>query len=260
METKKMIINEATGLAKNVYEDVAQPVLSEVGKTAGGITRVLLSPLNGIVWGFDKIIEKIEEEVSIKLSKTPNDKKQTPPAFIAVPAIEALRYTAEIDDLRNLYNNLIANAMDADTVGSVHPSFVDILKNLTPDEAKLLGTFLERDSVPFVDVRSISNKLTRAFSTVEKYHSHVVEDYNLELTYVCKLPIYFDNLLRIGILSATDQYTLEDEHYIKLEQCKNVMKLKGEIESEGEIFETKRGFFALTNFGREFINVVIRNK
>lgn len=260
MEAGNKIVGEVAGLAKNVYDDVAKPVLSEVGKTAGGLTRVLLSPLNGIVWGFDKIIGRLDEEVSIKLNKTPTDKQRTPPPFVAVPAIEALRYTAEIKELRNLYNNLIANAMDVDTVESVHPSFVDVIKNLTPDEAKLLTAFLDNDSIPFIDVRSVSDKVTRAFNTVEKYHSHVIEDYNLEIAYVCKLPIYFDNLIRIGILYAPDQYSLQDEKYTDLENCENIMALKSKIKSEGEIFESKRGFFALTNFGREFINVVIKDK
>ncbi|QQT61008.1 DUF4393 domain-containing protein [Sphingobacterium multivorum] len=260
MEIDKKIVSEATVLAKDVYQDVAKPALSEVGKTAGGLTRVLLAPLNGIVWGFDKIIEKLDQEVSAKLSKVPRERYQTPPAFIAGPAVEALRYTAEVEDIRNLYNNLIANAMDSDTVANVHPSFVDIIKNINSDEANLLKAFIMDDSIAYIEIRRFNTPVVRSFSTIDKYHTHIVEDFNLKLQNQCKLHTYLDNLTRIGLISTTEGYSLDDDRYISLENCENVIKLKKEAEGEGARVDFRRSFFRLTSFGSDFIRMVVSDK
>lgn len=45
---------------KDIYDDVAHPALSEVGKAIQGVTRIALAPITGMVWGYEKISEYLD--------------------------------------------------------------------------------------------------------------------------------------------------------------------------------------------------------
>ena len=44
-----------------------------------------------------------------------------PEPYVAVPAIQAISYAMNSDELRNLYANLLAKSMIKDTKDTVHP-------------------------------------------------------------------------------------------------------------------------------------------
>jgi len=66
-----------------------------------------------------------------------SEKIVTPDPSIAGSIIEALKLTVEKESLRELYSNLLAKSMNIDTAQNAHPAFVEILKQLTSDEAKI---------------------------------------------------------------------------------------------------------------------------
>src|SRR5262245_16824482 len=79
-----------------VYEDAVQPAAKEVGKslqTIGRAVNVALSPVLGLVWGAEQIKSFIYERVGAKLEGVSPEDIQQPKPHIAVPAIDALRYT-----------------------------------------------------------------------------------------------------------------------------------------------------------------------
>ena len=58
------------------------------------------------------------------------------------------------EELRNMYANLLAASMLKDEKENAHPSFVEIIKQLSPDEAKLLKKISESgDAYPLIDVK-----------------------------------------------------------------------------------------------------------
>ena len=69
------------------------------------------------------------------------------------PALEALRYTGHQEGLREIYANLLATSLDVDTSLQAHPAFVDMIKSMSPDEARMLGLFAHRELWPVVEVR-----------------------------------------------------------------------------------------------------------
>lgn len=40
---------------ENIYNDLAHPALSTVGQGLQGITKLALTPISALVWGYDKI-------------------------------------------------------------------------------------------------------------------------------------------------------------------------------------------------------------
>lgn len=130
--------------AANIIKDIAEnnpEATKELGKTALTLTKainVALSPIAGIVWGYEKIADYLNKRLVEKLSNVPEENIITPPINIAGPTIEAMRFTGENDELREMFANLLASTMNRKTMPYTHPRYVDIIKNLSQEEAKIL--------------------------------------------------------------------------------------------------------------------------
>lgn len=221
--------------------------------------RTLLTPFRDMVWDYDKVLSQLEESLAIKLSAVPEEKYQKPAAYIAIPTLEASRYAADSEDLKNLYVNIMGNAMHADNAAAVHPSYIDIVKSLTPDEARLLRLFITNDAIPFINVIKRFNKESSAYSVVLEHHLQLSQKDNIEIEVIANLPLYFNNFVRMGLLSSPEGYSLERDKYTDLENSILIKELKTSIEKTGSLFETQRRFYKITPFGRAFVTTVIQN-
>lgn len=122
-------------LSVEIYKDAASPAVSEVGKVVGRSVKALLSPIRGLLWGWERIEEYVEESVQKRLEKVPEERLKSPDPEIAVPLLQSLQYTAQNETLRELYISLLANSMDKDKMDVVHPSYVDIIKKMNSLDA-----------------------------------------------------------------------------------------------------------------------------
>ena len=145
-DLSKDLINEAKALSPEVYKDVAKPAFQEVGSVAGRTVKALLSPLRGMLWGWERIEEYVEEAVKKRLEKIPDEKRKSPEPEIAVPLLQALSYTAHNETLREMYINLLSNSMNTDNNNVVHPSFVEIIKQMNSLDAKLFDEISRVDA------------------------------------------------------------------------------------------------------------------
>src|ERR1051325_8571524 len=124
-----------------VYEDVVQPAAREIGKglqTVAKTIHIALAPVAGLVWGYETMRDYLGEALTKRLKGVPTERIITPQAMIAGPALDALKYAGPDPELRELYANLLARAMDERTAQEAHPAFVEILRQLTPDEARTI--------------------------------------------------------------------------------------------------------------------------
>jgi hypothetical protein len=124
-------------IAPELYQDALKPAAIQVGKaleTVGEAINAVLAPVRLTVWGFDQIETMLKERLQARLAGVAPDELKTPPANVLVPAIEALRYTAEIPELRDMYVALIASSMQ----GKAHPAFAETIRQMSPSEARFL--------------------------------------------------------------------------------------------------------------------------
>lgn len=132
----------ATEAVKQGYKDALQPAARQIGKSLETVFRLFnvgLAPVRAAAWSGEQLEEYVKNEIAPKLAYTAQENIVPPNAHIAVPAVIALTYTHEQDELREMYANLLANAMDSDTKDSIHPSFIEVIRQLTPTEAQLLS-------------------------------------------------------------------------------------------------------------------------
>jgi hypothetical protein len=217
-KTVKDIADIATAIVpvKQVYEDALQPAARQVGKNLETVTKVItlaLAPLAMIIWGYEKIRDYLEPALAERLKYVPPDRITTPSPNVAGPAIEALRFTAHNDTLREMYANLLATAMDSSVAASAHPSFVEVLKQLTSDEVKIMELFVSRPTCPVVTLRANKGK--------GQGHTDVLRNFSLlGVRAGCAFPamdqVYLDNLCRLGLLSVPhDTHLTDDNTYIQ---------------------------------------------
>lgn len=136
-KSTEKLVDEAAKLAPEVYKDLAQPTTRVVGEIAGRSVKALLSPVRGLLWGWEKIEQLVVEGLEKRFEKITVENRKTPDPEIAVPLMQALSYTAQNETLREMYLNLLANSMDISKEKDVHPSFVEIIKQMNSLDAKV---------------------------------------------------------------------------------------------------------------------------
>lgn len=260
----KSAIDAATGLVKAipVYEDAVQPSAKQIGKSLETVTKtvnIVLAPIKALVWGYEQIEGFISTRVAEKLKSIPNSNIVTPPPQVAGPAVEALRYVGHDENLRELFANLLATSMDVETIKNAHPAYVEIIKNLSSDEAKLLQAFIKKNGYAIVEIQSKS-KTTNEFNIIYNSFSLLFEQVVIKNPDL--LQSYIDNLCRLGILERrTDKLFADYDVYQEIENSIVIKTVKEMIETnEDRFMNLTRGVIELTSFGRQFISSVVISK
>jgi len=247
--------------ATPVYQDAVQPVAQEVGKalkTLGGAINVALSPIAAMVYGFDLIKEDLRKRLEKRLAKTPPENIVIPKLQVVGPLLEKYKYIYDSKDLSQMFVNLLANAMDKDQIQKAHPSFVNVISELSPDEARLIKTISRLEALPKLDIR-VKGKEGDGFTYFATNFTLLGE--KAELTYPDLTQSYLSNLERLSIISCPigsfqETYT-NKEHYKLLEDHRIIKALKEVKEKDGGSIEIVRGIIRVTEFGKMFMDAVL---
>jgi len=165
--------------------------------------------------------------------------------------LQQIAYCYDSEELRNMYSNLLAASMNADTKWNVHPAYVDIIKQLTPDEAKLLRVLQTRKLFPVIHVKQY-------MIDKKSYHDIAQNVSTLEKHCDCPRRIYsyLNNLNRLGLINIDySTYCTYDGAYDELDS--RFADLKAEWESKGGELRILHGLIELTAFGRDFSKTCI---
>lgn len=189
----------ALGPAADEFGKEIVPLGKKAGQLANRVGDLLLRALEPLVYGLEKSADWIEAEVTKRLKDVPEDKIRSPDPRIAVPALQALTYSMGDDFIREMFANLLAADMNADTKANTHPAFVELIKEMTPLDAKILRIVRGREQTAFyVRVGSTSK-----FFTVGTYYSFQIEGVAPN-----QISRSLDNLERLGVIDFRDEYPL----------------------------------------------------
>jgi hypothetical protein len=246
-----------------VYEDAIQPAAKEIGtalQTVAKTIHIVLAPISALVWGYEQIQDFVSTRVATKLKDVPPENIVTPKPNVAGPLLEALRYTGHEESLREMYANLLAAAMDNRTAHGAHPAFVEIIRQLTPGEARLVSLLAQDRPFPLINVRSEFK-----VETLDKRggHDSLVHFSTLGLEAGCEIPSmtpsYLDNLCRLGLaeIPAFLQYVAPGI-YEALESQPEVELVKRQIEEDPAMKASiERKGLQVTSLGRQFCKVCV---
>lgn len=243
---------------KDIYDGIAKDSVDSSGQLLALIPRAInaaLSPLHKWILHKEYSIAETKALLEIKLKNVNPDNIVPPEPYIAVPLIQSLSYCQDNIELRNMYANLLASSMNKDTKNNVHPSFTEIIKQLSPDEAKILQYIFKVRSEPFISL----NRQTigqEGYITIFDYFTHIGKKSMCEMEN--NVPSYLENLNRLklldlmfdGWLTANGVYDeLEnDEEIVKYTSIKDDLKFKYEID---------RRYMKITNYGYIFCKMCL---
>lgn len=254
-------VGDALETVPELYHDGFQPAVQETGKTLALIPKSINAALSGLqqwIAHREYNVEATKRLLAEKLKNVDAEKIVPPEPYIAVPTIQALSYSMNSDALRDMYANLLATSMNADQKWSVHPSFVEVIKQLSPDEAKLMK-FLNPDaSYPIIDLKIV--KPNGIFNIILQNYTDIADD-------ICehsdKIFAYLDNLKRLELIEVPFGEHIADETvYTHLESHPDIIKIQEIISSnlsqDGKM-EFNRKFFHLTQYGKDFVEICAKD-
>lgn len=237
-----------------IYEDALQPAAKEVGtalQTVAKTIHVALAPLSMMVWGYDRLRDYLERALSEKLKDVPPERIVTPDPSVAGPAVEALRFAAHHPDLREMYANLLARAMDAETTRLAHPAYVEILKQLSPDEAKLVARFAKENAVSLIHINAVT-----AAGREHRYRNLSLAGAEAGCANPDMTPTYLDNLTRLGIIRIPYNQKLsgirasEYDRLLALPACQSI--IDSLTKETGKSPHVEMGMAIITILGTQF--------
>ena len=163
----------------------------------------------------------------------------------------------EEPELQELFANLLSASMDKETSSFVHPSFVEAIKQMTPDEAKLMRFFSKEASLPIISIRNDKKDSSGGRSHL-RYLSVLGEKADCQNPALT--PVLIDNLIRLGFIeipiigfSYTDK-SLYDEIKNHPQVLKVMEELNNIPDRKGTIIEQS---IQVTDIGRLFIKVCV---
>ena len=254
----------AKEIAKNVYNDAGKPVAKPTGELVGLIPRAIkaaLSPLEKWILQREYNVAETKKLLEEKLQNTPPELIESPAPHIAVPAMQYISYCMDNEELREMYANLLANSMNKVVKKGVHPGFVEIIKQLSPDEAKILKYINSHKTIPTITLRYENDDgggidIIKNFSDIgEKSGCEIPQD----------IAKYFDNLVRLGlIISADGLSSLTDK--AQYDPLKNHRWIKPHATTEKANsrsftkYNFNESFVGITAYGKSFCSICLETQ
>lgn len=261
-------VNAVANLARAVpiYEDAVQPFAKQAGKAAGTVGELVnaaLLPVRGFVWGAEQVESWVQNRVGAKLAEKNPDEIVSPDLSIAGPTIEALKFRGYEAEISELFANLLANNMVESTKSRVHPTFVEVIKELTPLEAKLFASCIEIDLIPVAGYEIEENGIEGGSLAVYPFNDDVIGNAQLgRQLNIDEWQTSIENLQRLGFVTiSTDEWYTSDrmkEWYKRAEQHPIAEARRAKL-TEDQSLVLKKGTLRITQLGKNFSAVVLRS-
>lgn len=199
---------DESGVLKEIYGDLAKPGVTQVGRalsTVLGLGNTILWPLYLLNETARLKLESNLQRYRQKLEQVPIENVSPIPPEVGVPIVEKLSYVTDVE-LQEMYSALLAKASVGETQSEAHPSFVNVINNLSPDEAILLKQFMRNNgSEPSVRIRLASPSTGQ---WIELSAVHIGLDAETRLAYPGNTSAYVQNLIGLGLLNLWPEIPL----------------------------------------------------
>ena len=265
-EIAKALAVPASVIIREVYGDSLKPGVQQVGTALGtlfGLGNTILWP---VAWLNEKAKIALQanlERYRRKMENTPEDEVCAVLPEVGVPILEKLSYVTD-EELSEMYIELLAKASQKQSANVAHPSFVNIINNISPDEAILMRSILINkaipyDAIPYIEVRAPNRNDKNRWTT---FHPMILSPTLLsELTYPDNGSAYIGNLSGLGIFNViSDRYMSGENLYEPIEAYARVIYPEENYDQIDVKLQLVRGAIWVTPFARLFFQACFSNK
>lgn len=246
------IPNSVDNALKNVTD---KPTLS-IGTTFadiwdlffGGISY--LSEKRKIKYAHD--LEVFREQLESSIKQIPPEKAVEPSTQTTAQALENSKYCIDEENLREMFIALISNSMNADYQKYIHPSFAEILKQMSPLDAKIIRVFRNSDA----DGLPICQYIIDTDEGTTTLFEHAFLNYPQQDLLECSLSI--SSLIRLGLLeNSYTSFLVTENIYNPFKEHSLFKKLQKEHPTQTVTIQ--KGHVWVTPLGSSFIRVCIHD-
>lgn len=239
-----------------LYHDALQPTAQETGKLLSRIPRAINAAFSGLdkwILHREYSVDETKKLLAEKLNNIDPEKIVEPEPYVAIPAIQSISYAMNSDELRNLYANLLAKSMISDTKDNVHPSFVEIIKQMSPIDARVFQLIVEAPVRPLIDLRT---KKPDGNFIIFQSHCSWIKDFSIKQSAAS-----IDNLMRLGLIEIPYGISYNNSQpYDLIKQNPQFKKFEQQSQAHlysNEIFEYKNRYIELSELSKLFYNVCV---
>ncbi len=102
-------------------------------------------------------MEKALEEMRFKYEKIPEENRIEPSSYIALKCANEINYSLDEEYLKEMFENILVSDMDDRKTDRVLPSYLEIIKQLTPNDVKFLKLLKECGSFCAIEIQVKTN-------------------------------------------------------------------------------------------------------
>jgi hypothetical protein len=215
----------------------------------------IMQPLRHFVGASREYFESdFEVDLARKMEGVPEEQIQTPKTSIAMPALEALSYSVDEEELKEMYLTLLGRASDRRVSSLVHPSHSQIIRQLDVDEVGLLTATLRNQAHAIAKLTRKANNGGEGHSVVRQ---HLMNTYlNGEYWVAPESEVWVDNWVRLGLVEVDYISTLADARHYDWVANRPEMTLDSSAEDSSPP-DIAKGYLRRTAFGSRFASAVI---
>lgn len=241
----------------DLYDDALKPAAQESGKMLGRIPRTI----NAIFADWDKWllgreynVKMTEKLLEQKLANVNLENIVDPEMYVAVPALQALSYAIDSKELRELYANLLAKAMNSDTKDDVHPALVETIKQMSPHDAAYFKLLASQEIGLIVNIEGISRD--DSYDIIQKNRNLFSDEHDYD-----NMNLSISNLTRLGLIYIPENLywvseAAEAQYNLLIEQ----LKIEYNVTTYPEYTDIRlsKGCILFTDFGDLFNKICIQ--
>lgn len=199
--------------------------------------------------------EALREMLNDELAKRAPEQVIPPSARVAVPTLQGASVSEE-DNVRKLYANLLASAMDNSTAKYAHPAFARIIDQMDHFDALMLKRIAEiGDNIPIATIK-ITNGLRYYPQAMPRFYGMAFDSLNNNWA----VSFSIENLARLQLINIFDG-TVKDFDYTQFYTCAFALErytfFQDNHPDEELKMDVSEHAIQVTDFGRQFIKLCI---
>lgn len=181
--------------------------------------------------------------------------------------MESSKYYFEETELRELFANLLASSIDSTQAQNLHPSFPQIIQNLSSEDAIFLKGISEFSEIPYCSLRfqeREKNNTTTLFAYFGRgitLYRYIVPIYK-NCDPLCDFNSTIDNLARLKLIEINEGKAFADitayssmlDHPIYQKYLEEYSNNESILKNEVSLI---RGVISVTDFGDKFIKCCV---
>lgn len=234
-----------------IYKDLFQPALRQFGQAGESVAKTVCLLSLPFVFGagtYDRLVVRVRKSF-----------EKVPPADLVEPPVNTVFQIAEklmslpVDDtISKMYVELLSSCVNKKWVNSVHPAFVNLISQISGDEARFIDFLSQRERTIYLrrDESWVTPTKAEIDNVLTPWHGTILDGKPINETVIypdiLNVPEYFftylEHLNSLGVI----EYVHGPEELLE----------KNFIDS---IRDYGHWYISLSKFGRLFHNVCIKN-